>query len=40
MSNVNTLIKWPGGKAREIKYIEHFICFLIIFVFLLGFFSL
>jgi len=25
MSNVNTLIKWPGGKAREIKYIEHLI---------------
>ena len=22
MSTVNTLIKWPGGKAREIKYIE------------------
>lgn len=25
MSSVNTLIKWPGGKAREIKYIEHLI---------------
>lgn len=25
MSNVNTLIKWPGGKAREIKYIDHLI---------------
>ncbi len=25
MSTVNTLIKWPGGKAREIKYIEHLI---------------
>lgn len=21
----NTLIKWPGGKAREIRYIEHLI---------------
>lgn len=25
MSTINTLIKWPGGKAREIKYIEHLI---------------
>lgn len=25
MSSVNTLIKWPGGKTREIKYIEHLI---------------
>lgn len=25
MNTVNTLIKWPGGKAREIKYIEHLI---------------
>ena len=25
MKNINTLIKWPGGKAREIKYIEHLI---------------
>lgn len=25
MSRINTLIKWPGGKAREIKYIEHLI---------------
>ena len=25
MKNTNTLIKWPGGKAREIKYIEHLI---------------
>lgn len=25
MSTVNTLIKWPGGKAREIKYIENLI---------------
>ena len=25
MKTVNTLIKWPGGKAREIKYIEHLI---------------
>ncbi len=25
MRTVNTLIKWPGGKAREIKYIEHLI---------------
>lgn len=25
MSNTNTLIKWPGGKAREIKYIKHLI---------------
>lgn len=25
MSNVKTLIKWPGGKAHEIKYIEHLI---------------
>lgn len=25
MSTVNTLIKWPGGKSREIKYIEHLI---------------
>lgn len=25
MKITNTLIKWPGGKAREIKYIEHLI---------------
>lgn len=25
MSAVSTLIKWPGGKTREIKYIEHMI---------------
>lgn len=25
MNSVNTLIKWPGGKAREIKYIEKLI---------------
>jgi DNA adenine methylase len=25
MNTVNTLIKWPGGKAKEIKYIEHLI---------------
>lgn len=25
MKAVNTLIKWPGGKAREIKYIKHLI---------------
>ena len=25
MRTINTLIKWPGGKAREIKYIEHLI---------------
>lgn len=25
MNTVNTLIKWPGGKAREIKHIEHLI---------------
>lgn len=25
MNNVNTLIKWPGGKMREIKYIKHLI---------------
>lgn len=25
MSPVNTLIKWPGGKAREIRHIEHLI---------------
>ena len=22
MNEENTLIKWPGGKTREIKYIE------------------
>ena len=25
MNNASTLIKWPGGKAREIKQIEHLI---------------
>ena len=25
MNTVDTLIKWPGGKAREIKYIENLI---------------
>lgn len=25
MNSVSTLIKWPGGKAREIKYIEKMI---------------
>ena len=25
MMSVNTLIKWPGGKSREIKYIEDLI---------------
>ena len=25
MSSINTLIKWPGGKSREIQYIEHLI---------------
>ncbi len=25
MKNTGTLIKWPGGKAREIKYIENLI---------------
>lgn len=25
MNSVNTLIKWPGGKTREIKYIEKLI---------------
>lgn len=25
MNSVSTLIKWPGGKAREIKYIESLI---------------
>ncbi len=25
MGNIKTLIKWPGGKANEIKYIEHLI---------------
>ena len=25
MKTINTLIKWPGGKSREIPYIEHLI---------------
>ncbi len=25
MNSINTLIKWPGGKAREIKYIKEII---------------
>lgn len=25
MNSVNTLIKWPGGKTREIKYIEKLV---------------
>ena len=25
MNNIKTLIKWPGGKAHEIKYIENLI---------------
>ena len=25
MNEENTLIKWPGGKTREIKYIESLI---------------
>ena len=25
MNSISSLIKWPGGKSREIKYIEHLI---------------